>query len=79
MTRPDSLRRRFWVEAGLASLAAVLMLLTSISPEWIEIVFGIEPDHGSGAFEWALVAGLAAITIVSGLLARTEWRRTVRV
>jgi hypothetical protein len=70
-------RTRFWAEAVLACLTAALTLLTLVDPEWIESVFGVEPDGGNGALEWAIVAGLALVTLALGLSARTEWRRSM--
>jgi len=68
-------RVRFWVEAGLAGLSLALAVLTTFTREWIEIVFRVDPDGGSGALEWALVAALAAASVLSALLARGEWLR----
>ena len=62
----------FWIEVGLAVLSGLLALLTLVSREWIELIFGFEPDRGSGLFEWLIVAALAAVTIMFGLLARAE-------
>jgi hypothetical protein len=62
-------------EVGLATATGILAVVTLISREWIEIVFGVDPDHGSGAAEWLIVGALAAVTLFLGLLARSEWRR----
>ena len=70
-------RVRFWIEVILAAVTAALLLLTLISREWIEEVFGIEPDAGSGALEWAIVVALAVATVAFSLLARAEWKRGV--
>jgi hypothetical protein len=69
------MRLRFWIEAGLAVLTAVMFVVTLFSPEWIEEVFGVEPDAGSGALEWAIVIALGLATVGSAVLARFEWKR----
>lgn len=66
----------FLIELGLAAVTGIMTIVTLISREWIEIVFGVDPDNGSGALEWLLVAALAAATLIFGMLARLEWRRT---
>jgi hypothetical protein len=68
-------RRLLVVEIGLAAATGALAIATLISREWIEIVFGVDPDQGSGALEWLIVVVLAAATLIFGLLARNEWRR----
>ena len=65
----------FWIKCGLGSVTAFLALLTLIWPDWIEGVFGPDPDHGNGSFEWAIVAVCCAVTIASAVLAGREWRR----
>jgi hypothetical protein len=70
-----TVRIRFWIEAALASLTAGLFVLTLISREWIELLFGVDPDGGDGSLEWAIVGILLATTVVFAWLARVEWRR----
>jgi hypothetical protein len=72
-------RVRFWVESTLAVVTVALFVLTLISREWIEEVFGVEPDAGSGALEWAIVAALAVASVAFILLARAEWKRAPAV
>jgi hypothetical protein len=67
-------RKRFWIEVGLAVLSGSLALLTLITREWIELLFGVDPDGGSGLLEWLIVVALAAVTVMFGLLARSERR-----
>lgn len=76
MSVPDrSVRVRFWLELVYGLLGAVLFVVTLVTREWIELIFGVDPDNGSGALELAIALGLLAVSIVSGLLAVREWRR----
>jgi len=68
-------RQRFWVEAGLGALSASLLVLTIFSPDWIEAVFGVDPDRHSGSLERLIVGALLVTTVVASMLARREWRR----
>jgi hypothetical protein len=68
-------RARFWLEAILAALTTGLLVLTLVSRDWIERIFHVEPDAGSGALEWLIVAVLLVISIALIVAARTEWRR----
>ena len=72
---PRGLRGRFWAESILASAAGLLAIVTLFWPDWIDAVFGVDPDHGNGSAEWAAVAvlALAAAGLAAG--ARMEWRR----
>ena len=70
----DSLQLRFWVEACLAALTGVMLAVTLVWRDWIEAVFHVDPDRHSGSLEWAIVGALCALTVVLGLLARSEWR-----
>jgi len=56
-------------------LAAVLAVLTAIWPDWIELLFGADPDGGDGSTEWGIVAALAVVAILFAALARFEHRR----
>lgn len=69
------LGKAFWIESVLGSVTTFLALLTLIWPDRIEGVFGVDPDHGNGSFEWAIVAVCFAVTIASAVLAGREWRR----
>jgi O-antigen/teichoic acid export membrane protein len=71
----EKINTSFWIKVSLALLTGTLLVVTLISREWIEIVFGIEPDGGSGALEWAIVAALFLATVVVTLSARSEWIR----
>jgi hypothetical protein len=68
-------RARFWIEAVLAALTVALFILTLVSRNWIELVFGIDPDESSGSLEWLIVGGLFVLAVAFSALARAEWRR----
>ena len=70
-----SVRRRFWTESILGANTFVLLVMTLISREWIEEIFGVDPDGGSGALEWAIVVVLAIATAAAWFAAGREWRR----
>lgn len=70
-----TLRLRFWLETVLGSACLILAIVTLVSREWIELLFGVDPDRGSGALEWGVVGVLAVGAALAGGLARREWRR----
>jgi hypothetical protein len=73
------LRQRFWVELALALVSIVLLIMTLLWTDWIELAFGIDPDAGSGAVEWAIVGLTIVLTLTFSALARSEWRRAAAV
>jgi hypothetical protein len=66
---------RLAIQLGLAGLSALLFLLTILWHDWIEAVFGVEPDQGSGALELGIVAVMALAAVIFGLRARAQWSR----
>ena len=56
-------------------ITAGLAILTLMTREWIELFFGVDPDAGSGALEWAIVIALAVATVAFSLMARAELKR----
>ena len=68
---PRSRRVRFELALSVASLALAVLALAW--PDWLE-AFGIDPDHGNGAVEWAIPVVLALVAAASGFLAHRHWR-----
>ena len=68
-------RVRLRVEVALAALSACFFVATLVLPDWIEVVFGIDPDRGSGALE--VLVSVVSLTVSLGLavLARIEHHR----
>lgn len=66
---------RFTSETALAFAAALLAVLTVMDPEWIETIFGIDPDAGQGWLEVAMTGALVGAAVVSSAFARRDWRR----
>jgi hypothetical protein len=68
-------RRRFWIEVSASVIAFVLGLITWLWPDWIELLFHVDPDQGSGALEWAIVGGFFIGGLLAGVVARREQLR----
>ena len=66
---------RFCLESVSAFVTLVLAIVTVFVPDWIEVVFRVDPDHGDGSLERMVVLALAVISVVLTVAARNEWRR----
>ena len=60
----NRLSLRFWLETTLGVLSAIVLAMTLAMPDWIEQIFGFEPDGGDGSTEWGWAISLAVATIV---------------
>jgi hypothetical protein len=69
----SQLRTRFWVELLVGAFAALATVIAVASPDWIERLFGLDLDHGSGIIEWSIACGLLFISLALTALARREW------
>lgn len=71
----SGLRLRFWVQASCGAASGALAVLTFFWRDWIEAVFGADPDQGSGTAEWVAVGLLLAVALTLAVTARREWCR----
>ena len=71
----NALRRRFWLETGVAVVTGILLVITLVRNDWIEIVFKVDPDNNNGTLEWLIVGVLLVVTLTLFTLASFEWRR----
>jgi hypothetical protein len=73
------LPQRFWLEAVFGLISTVLLVLTVVMPNWIELVFTFTPDAGNGSTEWGLTFSLAAVSILMFAFAGRTWKQHVRL
>jgi hypothetical protein len=71
----NALRRRFWLETGLAIITGILFIITLVQRDWIEVVFNVDPDNRSGSLEWLIIGVLLVVTLTLFTSASYEWRR----
>ncbi len=71
----NALRRRFWLETAMAIVTSILLVITLVQRDWIEIVFGVDPDNRNGTLESLLIGALLVATITLFTLASYERRR----
>ena len=70
----------FRIEIALGLVGAALFALTLAAPDWMEARFGLAPDSGDGAAEWAIALGWAAASLLMfGFAARTRRMRARRL
>jgi hypothetical protein len=62
---------RYRLEVIGAAVTGFAAVITAIVPDWIEEVFHVDPDAGSGSLEWLTVLALALATVTLSALA---WR-----
>jgi hypothetical protein len=73
--RKQRVGRGFWIQTALSAVTLVAAAVTLLWHNWIELVFGADPDAGSGAVELALVSALLIASLTLAAFARRGWRR----
>jgi undecaprenyl pyrophosphate phosphatase UppP len=71
----QALRPRFWIEAILGFATGILAIVTLFWHDWLEAIFGVDPDKGNGSAERLIVIILLIVTLALGIGVRFEWRR----
>ena len=69
----------FWLKVVLGLMSTTLLALTLVAPDWIELLFGIAPDEGTGASEWGLSLSFVTVSIVMFGSSWRTWRKHVRL
>jgi hypothetical protein len=75
--RSTNPRGRFWAEVCAAWISLGVGVATIANTEWIEMVFGVDPDAGSGSMEWAVALTSLLTTGFLAVAARLEWKRSL--
>ena len=65
---------RVRIEIAVSALLGMATILTAVWPDWIEGLFGFDPDGGNGSAEWLIVAVLAVATVAAVALTRHDLR-----
>jgi hypothetical protein len=63
-------------ELATTCISSVMAILTIAWPDWIELVFRTNPDHGSGALEILIAGVLVGTAFASALAVRAKIRRS---
>ncbi len=67
-------RLRAMIEATLAVVSAVLVVVSLVWPTWFETLLGESPDGGDGSAERLLALVWVAAAVLFSSLARRDWR-----
>lgn len=70
---------RIWVEVALGFMSAILLALTILLPDWMEMLVGLAPDAGDGSAEWGLTLSCATVAVLMFGFAGRTWRKYVQL
>ena len=65
-------KRLLAAELSLAGVSGILAVVTIFWRDWIEVISGWDPDHHNGTAEVFIIAGLAALSLLLGGVARWQ-------
>jgi len=70
------MRRRLVVAELVAAVVSSMLAVVTIAwPQWIELMFHVDLDHGSGLLELLIVGVLIAVSLALSLAVRAERHR----
>ena len=75
MSVGSALRAR--IEAVVSALGIVTLVLTLFWKDWIEAIFGVDPDRHNGFVEWVIAGVALALSVICAARARAN-RRVAR-
>lgn len=58
-----AVRTRCTLRLTVGSTAVAFGVFAAVRPDWIEVVFHVGPDGGSGAVEWAIAVAPLAVGV----------------
>lgn len=67
-------RARAWLATVSAVVGLGLCVLTLVWSEWIELLFGVDPDAGSGALELSVAGAFLVASVLLAGKARRDRR-----
>lgn len=70
----ENMRWRFSIECALAVASSVAFVVAVLWPQWIEGLFEVSPDGGSGELEWMIAIALAVLAAGFSYVARSEYK-----
>ena len=72
LSGPEALKsfKTDWFEVLAGTTGLILLIASRVSKEWIEVVFGVDPDGGNGLLENAIALALLGTALVSFAFAR---------
>ena len=68
---------RLFLEASLASVPAIILVVTWLCPSWIELIFHLAPDPGRGELEYIIVTLVFVVTVLCLRLSRRVMPRSI--
>jgi hypothetical protein len=72
-------RGKQWVLNTTIAVGGILCLMTLVWPDWIEAIFGLDPDGGDGSVERWIARGVALAALTAVIVVSLVRRSLARV